>query len=191
MERLREALTALAAFFPRYAAAAAMAEKGESLETLRCRFAELREPLVPRAAEFAARKMSPPLMAQARSLENQLHDLALCEETLARLLVLLAAPPSEPMRDIGDTFFQSLEFLLVTMAETGEALGSEGVDLLLKLTEDRGELMTSLRERYFAAGTGLREDDKRYIFEVTGLFSRTVYLIHEWAESCRVWTANH
>jgi putative ABC transport system ATP-binding protein len=185
MERLREALAALTALFPRYAAATA---SGVPLADLQRRFGELREPLPARTAEFAARRMSPPLMAQARSLEGQLHALSLCEETLVRLLGLLGASPSDRMRAIGDTFFQSLEFLLATMAETAAAAAAGEVDLLLKLTEDRGALMNGIREKYFAAEAGPGEAEKRHLFDVTELFSRTVYLIHEWAESCRLWT---
>ncbi|MHB8772602.1 MAG: ATP-binding cassette domain-containing protein [Syntrophales bacterium] len=189
MERLREALTGLAALLPRYAEvlSAAAADRGKAHETVRRRFQELREPLMPRAAEFAARKMSPPLMAQARSLEKQLHDLALCEEALGRLLPLFSDPPSDRMRRIADTFFQPLEFLLATMAETGEASTAGEIDLLMGLTEDRGELMTSLRERYFGTESGLNEEEKRFLFEMTELFARVVYLIRQWAESCRVW----
>jgi putative ABC transport system ATP-binding protein len=192
MERLFEAMTALTALFPAYTAtiSADAMEKGESLEVLRRRFQELAEPLYPRTAEFAARRMSPVLMEQARSLEKQLHDLALCEETLARFLALLLVPPSDRMKEIGDTFFQSLEFLLMTMEETGADPTAEGVDLLLRLTEDRGELMTGLKERYFDSETGLDEEEKNYLFEMTDLFSRTVYLIHAWAESLQIWTTN-
>jgi putative ABC transport system ATP-binding protein len=192
MERLCEAMTALTALFPAYAAtiSAAAADRGESLEVLRRRFQEFGEPLYPRTAEFAARRMSPVLMEQARSLEKQLHDLALCEETIARFLALLFVPPSDRMKEIGDTFFQSLEFLLMTMAETGADPTAEGVDLLLRLTEDRGELMTGLKERYFDSETGLDEEEKRYLFEMTEMFARTVYLIHAWAESWQIWTTN-
>jgi hypothetical protein len=91
-------------------------------------------------AEFAARRMSPLLMTRANSLEKLLHDLALCEETLARLLLFFSAPPSDRMRNIGDSLFQPLDFLLITIAETGAAPTADGVDLLLRLTEDRGEL---------------------------------------------------
>jgi hypothetical protein len=94
------------------------------------------------------------------------------------------------MKEIGDTFFQSLEFLLMTMAETGADPTAEGVDLLLRLTEDRGELMTGLKERYFDSETGLDEEEKRYLFEMTEMFARTVYLIHAWAESWQIWTTN-
>jgi energy-coupling factor transporter ATP-binding protein EcfA2 len=191
MERLSEAMTGLSALFPAYAATVSGEAAGReaSLADLRHRFGELAEPLFPRTAEFAARKMSPPLTAQARSLETLLHDLAMCEETITRLMALFFAPPSNRMQAIGDTFFQSLEFLLATMAETGEESTAEGVELLLKLTEDRGELMTGLRERYFDSETGLAEEEKHYLFEMTDLFSRTVYLIHAWAQSRQLWTA--
>ena len=192
MERLLEALTALTTLFPGYAAAisAAATEEVEPIGVLQHRFQELREPLLSRAAEFAARRMSPLLMTQARSLEKLLQYLALCEETLARLLVLFSAPPSDRMRNLGDSFFQSLEFLLITMAETGAAPTADGVDLLLRLTEDRGNLMTNLRERYFDSGAGFDEEEKRHLFELTELFARKVYLIHECAESWRIWITN-
>ncbi len=186
MERLGEAVTALTALFPAYAATIST-EKAESLDVLRRRFQELREPLVPKAAEFAARRMSPPLMTQARSLEKQLYDLGLCEETLTRLMAHFCAPPSEKMQNLGDIFFQPLDFLLTTMAETGKDPSTEGIDLLLQLTQDRGQLMTSLRDRYFDSGAGLDEEDKQYLFELTDLFARIVYLIHEWTESWQTW----
>ncbi|MDD5169265.1 MAG: ATP-binding cassette domain-containing protein [Syntrophales bacterium] len=193
MERLNDAITALSALFPAYVAtiSAEGTAKGEPLEVLQDRFQELREPLIPQASEFAARRMSPPLMTQARSLEKQLHDLALCEETLTRLVAIFAASPSEKMANLADAFFQPLEFLLATMVETRQDPTIEGIDLLLQLTEDRGQLMTSLRERYFASGPGLGEEEKQYLFELTDLFARIVYLIRAWVESWRVWAAPH
>ncbi|MDD5169508.1 MAG: hypothetical protein PHN75_11875 [Syntrophales bacterium] len=129
-------------------------------------------------------------MAQARSLEKLLHDLSLCEEMLARLLLLFSALPSDRMRNLGDSLFQPLNFLLITMAETGATPTADGVELLRRLTEDRGELMTSLQERYFDSETGLDKEEKRYLFELTELFARTVCLIHELAESWRIWTTS-
>lgn len=191
MERLNDALTALTAFFPAYAATVSpeAAAGGEPLESLQERFRQIKEPLFQQAAEFAARRMSPLLMAQARSLEKQLHGLVMCEETIARVVALFSAPPSEPMREIADAFFQPLDFLLATMAETRTEPTADGTELLLQLTEDRGQLMKSMRERYFDSGAGLGEEEKNYLFELTDLFARTVYLIHEWVESGQAWTA--
>jgi putative ABC transport system ATP-binding protein len=188
IERLQEALRDLTMLLPRYAAATfATAPGAESLDVLHGRFQELRDPLLPRAAEFAARKMGPLLMIRARSLEKQLHDLALCEETLLRLLVLLPSPPSNRMQSIADTLFQSLEFLLITMAETAEASSADGVDMLLLLTGDREKLMISLRERHFDSSGGLDEEERNYLFDLTNLFARTIYLIHEVAGEWRAW----
>lgn len=192
MEHLREGLISLAALFQEYASAiSATAAKGAgSLELLRRRFQELREPLLSNAAEFAARKMSPLLMAQARSLQNQLHDLSLCEGTLAALLLLFSASSSDRMKSLGDGFFQSLEFLVITMAETAEAPTADGVDLFLRLTQDRENLLTSLREKYFDSMGSLDKEEKRYLFELTDLFTRTIYLMHQCAESWKVWTTD-
>ncbi len=107
MERLNEAITTLSAMFSAYTAtiSAAATVKRDPLEVLQGRFQKLREPLLSLAAEFAAWKMSPTLMAEARSLEKQLYGLALCEETLIRLLALFSAPPSEKMASLADIFF--------------------------------------------------------------------------------------
>jgi|GEM_PF-187230 len=202
MDRLGEAMTDLTALFPRYLAAISAATDGEeTLRSLQHRFQELRDPLIHQAAEFAARRMSPLLMARARNLEKQLYDLALCEETISMLWVLFSTPPSDRMRNLGDSFFQSLEFLLITMAETCATPTADGVEMLLRLTENRGKLMTTLRERYFDSGASLDvngsggryqgseknlyldKEEKRHLFELTELFARTVYIIHKWAES--------
>lgn len=190
MERLREALTALTALFPGYAStiSGAATEEALSLEFLRRRFRELREPLLTSAAELAARKMSPRLMAEARSLQNQVHDLALCEETLAQMVPLFAAPPSDRMRSIGDGVFQSLEFLVITMAETAEAPTPDGIEIFLRITQDRERLMTSLRQQYFDSMGRPDEEEKRYLFDLTDLFARAIYLMHQCAESWQVWT---
>lgn len=191
MERLREALTALTALFPKYASAASVTAPAEeeSIEVLRGRFRELMEPLMQSAAEFAARKMSPPFTAQARSLQNQLHDLALCEETVVTLLLLLSAPPSDRMKTLGDIFFQSLDFLLITMAETAEDPAADEIDLFLGLTQDRENQMAGLRDKYLDSMAGLDKEEKQYFFELTDLFARTIYLMHQYAESWRVWAA--
>ncbi len=189
MERFLEALQALVALYPRYAATiSAPTGSDESLSILQRHFRELREPLFSRAAEFTARRMSALLMEQARSLEKLLHNLGLCEETLVRLLVLFSSPPSDAMRNLGDSFFQPLEFLLTTMAETAAAPAVDSVDMLMQLTEDRGALMTSLREKYFDHAAGFDEDEKCFLFEMTELFARMVYLIHDWTASWRIWT---
>ncbi|MBF0528137.1 MAG: ATP-binding cassette domain-containing protein [Deltaproteobacteria bacterium] len=187
MDRLWQTLTELTALFPRYTAAIlATTDGGETLESLQRRFQEIRDPLLPQAAEFAARRMSPALMTRARSLEKQLYILTLCEETLSRLLLLLSTPPSDRLRDLGNTFFESLEFLFIMMAEAGENLSADGVDSLVRLTGDREELMTRFREKYFDSAK-LDEKEKRRLFELTELFARAVYFIHEWAELLRIW----
>ena len=190
MERLSAAVTDLVALLPRYTAAVpigATTDAGEALAALRHRFAELLEPLISRVADFAARKMAPPLMAQARSLEKQLHDLALAEGTLGQLMALFAAPPSERIRHLSDTFFQPLEFLLFTVAEAAQISTDAEIDLVLALTEDRGDLMTALREKFFTSETGLDQAERDFLFNMTELFAREVYLIREWAGSCRIW----
>lgn len=192
MEHLREGLNSLAKLFPAYASAisASTGEEAGSIELLRRRFQELREPLLSNAAEFGSRKMSPPLMAQARSLQNQLHDLSLFEESFVAVLQLLSTPSSDRMKNLADGFFQSLEFLVITMAETAETPTADGVDLFLRLTQDRENLSNSLREEYFESLGSFDKEEKRYLFELTDLFTRTIYLMHQFAESWQVWTTD-
>jgi hypothetical protein len=124
-------------------------------------------------------------MSQAQNLERQLHDIALCEETLSEFLTRLSNPPSGQKSELDDSLFQSLEFLLITLEETANGQSADDVDMLLNLTEDRGKMMASLRERYFDPKSGLDEKEKLYLFETTNLFARMVFLIHELALSWR------
>ena len=189
MDRLREALAGLTGLFPGYAATVSLAgDDGEALEGLRLRFKELSDPLILQAAEFASRRMSPPLMVQARILEKQLHDLTLCEETISKVLNLMSAPSDEKFRGIAKTFFQPLEFLVITMAEAGENPTADGIEHLVRLTSDREPLMARLREKYFESA-GLDEKGRQDFYELTDLLARAIYLIHQWAEALNSWAA--
>jgi putative ABC transport system ATP-binding protein len=186
MEELQKSIASLTTLFPNYTAAiSSVSADPPSLADLRCRFNALREPLISRAAEFVSRRMSSSLMSQAQNLERQLHDIALCEETLSEFLTRLSNPPSGQKSELDDSLFQSLEFLLITLEETANGQSADDVDMLLNLTEDRGKMMASLRERYFDPKSGLDEKEKLYLFETTNLFARMVFLIHELALSWR------
>ena len=158
---------------------------------LRRRFQELREPLLPNAAEFAARKMGPVLMAQARSLQDQPHDLSMCEDSLTGLMLLLSDPPSDDrMRKLGDEFFQVIRSLATMMAQTAEARTADGVDPFTRLTQDRESQMAGIREKYFDRVAALNEEGKRYIFKMTDLFARSVFFMHRCAKSWQVRTSD-
>lgn len=189
LELLREGMTSLTKLFPEYTAEilAGAAEQAGSLEVLRRRFQEIREPMLSHAAEFAARNMSPVLMAQARSLQDQLHNLAMCGDSLTELMLLFSDPPSDTMRKLGNDFFQVIRFLATMMAQTSEALTADGVDLFLQLTRDRENQMASIREKYFVSMADLNEEGKRYIYKMTDLFSRSIFFMHQCAKSWQFW----
>lgn len=56
-----------------------------------------------------------------------------------------------------------------------------GVDTLLVITEDRSKMMEELRQTCLHAEAGLNHSDKATLFYVTGLFERTVWVLHQMA----------
>lgn len=58
------------------------------------------------------------------------------------------------------------------------SLSPDSVEMLKRLTQDRGELMGTLRDRYLAAQVGLDNEAPETIFAVTLSLARQVYFLH-------------
>ena len=57
----------------------------------------------------------------------------------------------------------------------------DDIETLRTMTQDRREVMSRLRESYFEAQTGLAEDERVFLFELTNTFTRVVYFLNSMA----------
>jgi putative ABC transport system ATP-binding protein len=180
LDRLRTDLAGLAKAIARYPAlflsgspAAAAEQANSAAEQLAQRRRE--------AATHASRKLGPAVRRQTAALADAA-ELLVRIEASARQFCAMAAPSGT----IGtgtpsDRLFQSLEFLLLATADAIQAGTPEELERLVLLTTDRGEMMKTLRSRQCDALSPEFAETLVLFYDLTDVFSRTVYFLHELA----------
>lgn len=130
---------------------------------------------------LVARRLCVNVAAEAQALAEMSETLFLLEKGVREFGELYSLRPADLSAGLAASFFESLEFLLITAAEALSAGRKEDVEALYRLSEDRGPLMESLRARHFekAAATSRHVED--YFFNITSLFVRLIYFIHSLA----------
>ena len=72
---------------------------------------------------------------------------------------------------------EALHFLLMSLTDSMESSDEQDVEMLLRVTEDRGQLMEEMRKKLFAEEESFSYENQRAIYSMTGLFERAVWLI--------------
>ncbi|MBE0477744.1 Na/Pi cotransporter family protein [Candidatus Aerophobetes bacterium] len=76
---------------------------------------------------------------------------------------------------------EGLHTILLTIVDAMESSEKSEVDLLINITEDRGDLMEKIRRIYLTSDTALDVPDKSTLLYITNLYERIVWLIRRWA----------
>lgn len=94
---------------------------------------------------------------------------------------------SVPLRTLGASMVESLDGILLTAVEACRAPGGEDTEWLLRLTDDRSEMMERVRREYLSAESGLNHDEKATLLHLTGLFERLVWLFRQVGQNLERW----
>ncbi len=78
---------------------------------------------------------------------------------------------------------ESLHVNFITAVETTKSKNFSEIEMLLKITSDKGSLMEKTRKFYFSENQNLSQEDKAALLYITALFERTVWLLNSWARS--------
>ncbi len=151
--------------------------KGVTLAELHAEFLHTAGPLNRQVAELTRGQMPAGLAPRAQALQEMLHYGLSLEETVLTFGEGLFYECARVNAVLADQLGQSLEFLLLTAAETISNPRPEDVEILQRLTQDRGELMNKLRAGYLAAHSGLGEEEAKTLFAATQNFARQVYFL--------------
>ena len=127
---------------------------------------------------LVARRLCVNLVSEAKMLAELSDAISLLEEGVRQFGDLFCARPASVPVDLVNSFFESLEFLLVTVEEAVSSRKFEDIDMLNRLTEDRGPMMESLRARHFECNDAASRQVQDYLFDVTSLFARLIYFLH-------------
>ncbi len=127
---------------------------------------------------LVARRLCVNLVFEAKMLAELSDAASLLEEGVRQFGDLFCARPAAASVDLVNSLFESLEFLLVTAGEAVSSRKMEDIDMLNRLTEDRGPMMESLRARHFERDEAASRQVKDYCFDISNLFARLIYFLH-------------
>ena len=94
---------------------------------------------------------------------------------------------SAPLRTLGSGMVEALDGILLTAVEASREPGGEELAWLLRLTDDRSEMMERVRRQYLSAESALNLDEKATLQHLTGLFERLVWLFRQIGQNLERW----
>jgi hypothetical protein len=183
MERIMAQVRELLDLISQYPACWLREEPGQQpeLEGLHAEFIHTEGSLSRQVAGLTHGQMPADLANHAQALQEMLSHILSLEDTVLTLGKLLFDGNCQIDSGLADALVQSSEFLLLTTAETLRSPSPEGLEILKQLTQDRGELMATLRDRYLAAQDGLEGEGPGILYAATQAFARQVYFLHHLA----------
>jgi putative ABC transport system ATP-binding protein len=152
-------------------------DKGLTLAELHAEFVHTASPLNRQVAELTRGQMPPRLAVRARALQEMVHHGFSLEETLCAFGEGLFYESARVDAGLSDQLGQSMEFLLLTAAETMNHPDPESAEMLHRLTQDRGELIRKLLDRYLALHGHLSQEAMQTLFAATQNFAQQVYFL--------------
>ena len=78
---------------------------------------------------------------------------------------------------------ESLHVNLITAFEATKSRDQFDVEILLKITEDKGPLMEKIRKAHLSEEYELNQGDRVVLLYVTDLFQRIIWLLNNWAKT--------
>jgi len=81
------------------------------------------------------------------------------------------------------SILESMDFLLLVLSDAVNEDGKDDAQMLLQLTHDRSHIMQKMRKNFLATEEKMSPDDRMTFLQVTSLFERAVWIIHQLAQS--------
>jgi len=119
-------------------------------------------------------------MAQSLVLHHRNELLVGLQESLHQLVLAAKRAGGGEAGQLIDTLVESTHVLLLTLDDAARHRRHEDLALLRNLTEDRSEMMDSIRRRLLSE-TGLEPARREALLEATTLFERLVWLLRRYA----------
>lgn len=175
-EVLKEAMTRIARY-PAFFSGSAPAGLSESYASFSAATGQMIQQARSDIQALVVRRLCVNLAKQAQSWVEISETLYLLEENVRQFGVLFSGQAADVSEELASSFFESLEFLLITAGEALATRKREDIDALDRLTEDRGPLMESLRTRHFENSSAPRATQD-LLFDLSNAFARVIYTLH-------------
>jgi phosphate:Na+ symporter len=132
--------------------------------------------------DLVNQQLGPAETERLAKLQNRLSLVVYLEDNLSALMLATEGVPSGgQLHELVETFVDGLDFVLMTMIEALETGDRTAIDLLIHITEDRGDLMERIRQEYLAGQSGAAGSDRVVLFQVTSAFERVIWMIQRFA----------
>lgn len=134
-------------------------------------------------AELFGQKITAANSEKALNVQNRQKLLEGLEEVVQELVLDLDHwVSSKGDATLRDVFVEGLDTLLITACDAAESNQIEDVELLIKITQDRGELLRAMRQNYMARESSLTPEGRQLFLRITGLFETAVWLLSRMAQ---------
>jgi phosphate:Na+ symporter len=122
-------------------------------------------------------------LIQTTKLEEQLVTL---ENIVHRLATqMLGRQEGSRAAELGRNIMESVDFMIMTAIDAIESNEVSEIDMLELLTQDRSDMMTKIRHKYFESEQDLSEDDRNFVLDITILFENAVHTLGRYGHLLR------
>ena len=129
-------------------------------------------------AELFRQEITAANSEKALNVQNRQKLLEALEEVVRELVLNLDQwVSSNGDATMRDRFVEGLDILLLTACDAAESKQTEDVELLIKMTQDRGELFRAMRQDYMAKESGLTFEGRQLFLRITGHFETAVWVL--------------
>ena len=76
---------------------------------------------------------------------------------------------------------EGLHTVLMVASSSTQSNDQEDWEMLLNLTRDKSNLVSSIRQNYLEKSQGLSFELRSFLLQMTNLYQRIIWLLHNWA----------
>lgn len=127
--------------------------------------------------DLVNRQLGPDETERLTRLQSRLSLTVYLEDSLRALaLATESVPLDSRLGGVVSSFVEALDFVLLTLVDALEGDAGESVEVLIQITEDRGDLMERIRQGFLADQGEVAASDRAVLLQATSVFERVIWM---------------
>jgi phosphate:Na+ symporter len=128
------------------------------------------------------RQLGPEETERLTRMQSRLSLITYVEDSLRTLIGAAGqVPPDGRLAILLSSLVEAMDFVLMTMVDALELRTEDSIDLLVRITGDRSEVMERFRQEYLRDETGAGATERAVLMQVTSIFERVIWMIQRLA----------
>lgn len=150
------------------------------LDTLHQAFGVLSARILEFVEQVGASSSSTGLYERTNMLINVQRRLEGIEETLYELAgTVQRTAPDTPLGELSETIVEAIDTVVLTLQEAVNTGDEFDLELLERMTGDRGEVLQRIRQTYLSGESAMQPEEKLSLLQMTNLCERLLWLLGE------------